>query len=361
MGYPETFTGFVIESQSPNPTFHKAELKPKVFEEYDVDIVIEACGVCGSDVHKITGGWGPCSLPLCVGHEVVGKVVQTGSKVSTVAIGDRVGVGAQISACLKCKNCESDNENYCPHMVDTYDGRYPDGTVSQGGYSSHIRAHEYFVFKIPDNIESSQAAPMLCAGITTYSPLVRANIGQGSKVAVVGIGGLGHFGIMWAKALGAEVYAISHSPSKEADAMALGASGFISTCDADWHKPWAFTFNFILNTADAADKFNMKDYMSTLAVNGTFHHVGLPDKPLPTMSAFDYMPGGYSMSVSHIGNRVEMQQMLKLASEMKITSWVQTIDISEAGCQEAIQRVQSGQPKYRVTLVGYEKAFGTTD
>ncbi|KAI1737921.1 chaperonin 10-like protein [Xylaria scruposa] len=150
MGYPETFTGFVIESQSTNPTFHKAELEPKVFEDYDVDIAIEACGVCGSDVHKITGGWGPCSLPLCVGHEVVGKVVRLESKVSTVAIGDRVGVGAQISACLKCKNCQSDNENYCPHMVDTYDGRYPDGTVSQGGYSSHIRAHEYFVFKIPD-------------------------------------------------------------------------------------------------------------------------------------------------------------------------------------------------------------------
>ncbi|KPM41149.1 NADP-dependent alcohol dehydrogenase 6 [Neonectria ditissima] len=343
MGYPNTFKGF---------------LEPKKFEDRDVDIAIDACGVCGSDVHKISGGWGSCSLPLCVGHEVVGRVVRKGPKASTVEVGDRVGVGAQIWACLECKNCKSDNENYCPHQIDTYDAPYPDGTISQGGYASHIRAHEYFVFKIPDNIETSQAAPMLCAGITTYSPLKRAGVGPGKKVAIVGIGGLGHYGIMWAKALGAETYAISHSPDKAADAKALGATELISTKDEGWQEPWAFTFDFILNTADATHHFDMSAYMSTLAVNGTFHNVGLPNEPLPAMKAFDFMPGGYSISASHIGSRPEMIEMLQLASKNKIKSWVQTIDISETGCKEAVEKVDQGKVKYRITLVGFDKVFG---
>ncbi|KAM0545357.1 hypothetical protein ACHAPJ_011429 [Fusarium lateritium] len=358
MGFPDTFEGFFIDSQSDWTKFRKAEFTSQPFQDRDVDIEVEACGVCGSDVHKISGGWGPCSLPLCVGHEVVGRVVRKGPKASTVEIGDRVGVGAQVSACLECKNCLSDNENYCPHQIDTYDSPYPDGTMSQGGYASHIRVHEYFVFKIPDNIECEIAAPMLCAGITTYSPLVRANIGPGKKVGVIGIGGLGHFGIMWAKALGAETYAISHSPHKAEDALALGAKEFISTSTKNWHEPWKYTFDFILNTADATDTFDIKTYMSTLAVNGVFHNVGLPDKPLPTMMVFDYMPGGYSMGASHIGSRPEMLAMLKLASEQNIKSWVQTIDISEDGCKEAVEKVHQGKTKFRVTLTGYDKVFG---
>lgn len=181
------------------------QFKPKPFGERDIDIRIEACGVCGSDVHTITGGWGEASLPLCVGHEIIGNAIKVGDKVTTVNVGDRVGVGAQIWACLECKVCKSDNENYCPHQVgafhtqsqdwvrltnalpDTYNAPYPDGTIAQGGYSSHIRAHEYFTFKIPDNIPSEIAAPMMCAGLTTWSPLVRAGAGPGKKIAVLGM------------------------------------------------------------------------------------------------------------------------------------------------------------------------------
>lgn len=159
---------------------------------------------------------------------------------------------------------------------------------------------------------------MLCAGITTYSPLVRAGIGPGKKVAVIGIGGLGHFGIMWAKALGAETYAISHSPYKANDAKALGAQEMISTQEKGWHEPWSFFFDYVLNTADATHNFDMKAYMSILTVNGTFHNVGLPDGPLPSMRAFDYMRGGYQMGVSHIGSRPEMLSMLELASKQNI-------------------------------------------
>lgn len=357
MGYPDTFEGFMVSSHKNWSDFKKQEYKPKPFEEYDVDILIEACGVCGSDVHTITGGWGEANLPLCVGHEVVGKAVKTGNKVTTVKQGDRVGVGAQIWACLKCKVCKSDNENYCPHQVDTYNAPYPDGTIAQGGYASHIRAHEYFTFPIPDNIPSHLAAPMLCAGITTYSPLVRAKAGPGKKVAVLGIGGLGHFALLWASALGAETYALSHSPEKEKDALALGAKEFICTKDKDWAKPWAFTFNFILNTADMTHTFNLAEYMSTLAVNGTFHNVGLPDEPLPQLKAQDFAPNGAQIGASHIGSRPEVLDMLKLASERNIKPYIETLDVGERGCKEAVERVKVNDVHYRFTLVNFDKAF----
>ena len=335
------------------------QFKPKPFEDHDVDIKIEACGVCGSDVHTINGGWGDCPLPICVGHEVIGKVIKVGDKVTLCKVGQRVGVGAQIQACLKCKVCKSDNENYCPHMVDTYGAPYADGTIAQGGYSSHIRAHEYFTFPVPDNIPSEEAGPMMCAGLTVWSPLVRAKIGPGKKVGVVGVGGLGHFAILWAVALGAEVYALSHSPSKAEDAKKLGAKEFISTEEKDWQKPWDFTFDFLLNTADMTHQFDMKAYMSTLAVNGIFHHVGLPDEPLPQMKAQDFAPNGALMGGSHIGNRPEALAMLKLASEKKVKPMIETIDISEKGCAEAVERVSKNDVHYRFALVGFDKVFGS--
>lgn len=260
-------------------------------------------------------------------------------------------------------------------MIDTYGAPYPDGTISQGGYSSHIRAHEYFTFKIPDNIETNIAAPMLCAGITTYSPLVRLGCGPGKKVAIVGVyvlpysshktqllisysGGLGHFAVMWAAALGAEVYVISHSPSKKEDALKMGAKHFISSGEKDWAKPYAFTFDFILNCADMTHEFNLDDYLSTMKVHGKFHNVGLPDQPLPQMKAQQFMPGGYYIGASHLGNREEMIEMLKLASEKNIKTWVETLDISEKGCAEAVTRVKKNDIRYRFTLTGYDKVFG---
>ena len=199
---------------------------------------------------------------------------------------------------------------------------------------------------------------MMCAGLTVWSPLVRAKVGPGKKVAVIGIGGLGHFGILWASALGAETYAISHSPRKEVDAKKLGATHFISTGEKDWHKPWAFEFDFILNTADMTHTFNIQQYMSTLAVNGEFHHVGLPDEPLPEMMAQDFTPNGSKMGGSHIGSRPEALAMLKLASEKGIHPLVETLDISEKGCAEALERVSKNDVRYRFSLVGFDKAFG---
>jgi alcohol dehydrogenase (NADP+) len=358
MPYPETAEGFMVTDHKNWSNFTKQEFKLKTFEDRDIDIAIDACGVCGSDVHTITAGWGEAPLPICVGHEVVGRAVKVGKDVKDIKVGDRVGVGAQIGADLTCGNCKADQENYCPNMVDTYGAKWPDGTLSQGGYASHIRAHEYFTFKIPENLETSIVAPMLCGGLTVYSPLVRLKAGPGKKVGIVGIGGLGHFAIIFAKALGAEVYALSHTPGKKDDALKLGAKEFINTTEKDWSEPWKFTFDFIVNCADATSKFNLSEYFGTLKVNGVFHNVGLPDEPLSAMSVGTFVPNGCYMGASHIGNRPEMLAMLELASKQNIKSWVQTIDISEEGCKEAVEKVYKNDVRYRYTLVNFDKQFG---
>jgi alcohol dehydrogenase (NADP+) len=160
----------------------------KKFEEDDVDVAVDACGVCASDVHTITGGWNEdIPLPLCVGHEIIGKVVKVGSKVKDIKVGDRVGVGAQVGADLTCNNCKADQENYCPNQIETYGAKYADGTVTQGGFFSHVRAHQYFTFKIPDALDTALVAPMFCAGITTYSPLKRLGAVPGKKIAICGL------------------------------------------------------------------------------------------------------------------------------------------------------------------------------
>ena len=223
--------------------------KPKNFEEDDVEIAITHCGVCGSDVHTLKQGWGESKLPLVVGHEVVGHATRVGSNVQGIKVGDRVGVGAQIASCLQCRQCKDGFENYCPKQVDTYvscaciyhdspaddlycvhqNAEYPDGTVTQGGYSTAIRANQQFVFPIPQEIESRDACSMLCGGLTVFSPLKTNGAGPGKKVGIVGIGGLGHYAILFAKALGAEVWAFTHSKDKMEDAKQLGAHHIVDT------------------------------------------------------------------------------------------------------------------------------------
>ncbi|KAF1991415.1 NADPH-dependent medium chain alcohol dehydrogenase [Aulographum hederae CBS 113979] len=358
MGYPETSEGFMVESFDKWTEFKKQEFKLKPFEDNDIDVAIDACGVCGSDVHTITGGWGEAPMPLCVGHEVIGRAVKVGPAVKTIKVGDRVGVGAQIQADLTCDNCKADQENYCPNSVDTFGAPYKDGTISQGGYAAYMRAHEYFTFKIPEEIPTAIAAPMMCGGITVYSPLVRLGCGPGKKVAIVGVGGLGHFAVLFAVALGAEVYVISHTPSKKDDVLKMGAKEFISSGEKDWSKPYKFAFDFILNTADATHKMPLPEYFSTLKVMGKFHNVGMPDHPISLMMQ-DFAANGCYIGTSHIGNRPEMEAMLELAAKQNIRSWVEEVQISEVGCKEVVERVyKNDRVRYRFTLVGYDEAFG---
>ncbi|KAI0425923.1 NADP-dependent alcohol dehydrogenase-like protein [Xylaria sp. FL1042] len=350
----------LIHSPDTWTTFHKNKFDVKPFGDHDVEVKIECCGVCSSDVHTITGGWGEQKFPLAVGHEIVGKAIRVGPKVTLIKEGERVGVGAQSWSCLECRQCKNDNETYCPKQMDTFGAVWPDtGIVTQGGYSSHVRTHEHWVFPIPDAIPSHLAAPMMCAGITSYSPLVRNGAGPGKKVAIVGLGGLGHFGVLFSKALGAETWVISRSHSKEEDAKAMGADGFLATQDKDWNKDHLMTFDLIVSTANSfGEGFDLAAYLALLDVHGKWISVGLPEDADLTIKPQSFMSNGCLIGASHLGSRKEMLAMLKLTAEKGIKSWVETVPISAENLSTTLQRLHKNDVKYRFAMVDYDKEFG---
>ena len=237
MSYPEKFTGVAIMDVNDWQHPKTVEFDPKVLGDHDVDVKVECCGVCGSDHHGSTGVWGEQPYPYVACHEVIGRVVKVGAKCdSGLKIGDRVGIGAQVWSCLECKRCKNSDEPYCPKAVWTMGIPYSDGYISKGGFANYIRLHEHFAIPIPDNLDSAEAAPLMCGGITVFSPLLRNGCGPGKKVGILGIGGIGHMGVLFAKAMGAEVYAISRTSRKKEDAMKLGADHFIATKE---EKGWA--------------------------------------------------------------------------------------------------------------------------
>lgn len=355
----DQFTGFQVHSSDTWTTFHKNKFDVKPFGDHDVEVKIECCGVCSSDVHTITGGWGEQKFPLAVGHEIVGKAIRVGPKVTLIKEGERVGVGAQSWSCLECRQCKNDNETYCPKQMDTFGAVWPDtGIVTQGGFSSHVRTHEYWVFPIPDAIPSALAAPMMCAGITSFSPLVRNGAGPGKKVGIVGLGGLGHFGALFSKALGAETWVISRSHSKEADAKAMGADGFLATEDKDWNKDHLMTFDLIVSTANSfGEGFDLGAYLALLDVHGRWISVGLPEEADLTIKPQSLISNGSLIGSSHLGSRKEMLAMLKLAAEKDIKSWVETVPISAENLSTTVQRLHKNDVKYRFTMVDYDREF----
>ncbi|KKA30000.1 hypothetical protein TD95_003824 [Thielaviopsis punctulata] len=355
--YPETFKGYAVLTKDKWETPAEYEFKPQPFGPRDIDIKIHACGVCGSDLHSATGGWGNSEFPLIPGHEIIGEAIRVGDQVKSVKVGDRVGVGAQVLSCMECDDCKNDNETYCAQWIDTYGARYQDGTLTQGGYASHIRAHEHFVFPIPATLDTATTAPFLCGGITVYSPLKRNAVGPGSKVGIIGIGGLGHFAVMLAAALGAEVWAISHTSAKRDDALALGATGFLATADKDWNKDHRRSFDFLLSTASAVDGFNIGDYLALLKTHCKFVSVGLPEQGW-MIKPQDMNPNGCFIGSSHLGSRRETLEMLKLVEEKGLKAWVEEVQISPENIGAALVKLHNGKPRYRQTLVGFDKAFG---
>ncbi|KAJ9192033.1 hypothetical protein DTO166G4_5222 [Paecilomyces variotii] len=360
MPYPEEAEGFQVDSPDSWTTFHKRYFPLNPFGDYDVDVKIEACGICGSDVHIISGGWGKQHFPLCVGHEIVGTAIRVGPKVTLIKEGQRVGVGAQVFSCGECKQCKNDNETYCQYkLIDTYGSKWPEtGLVSQGGYASHIRVHEWWVFPIPEKLETTIVAPMLCAGITVFSPLVRNGCGPGKKVGIVGIGGLGHFGLQFAKALGAEVWAISRTRAKEEDARKLGADGFIATAEEGWEKPHRCTFDLIVNAANSTKNFDLAKYLSMMDVHGHWINVGLPEEEGQVIKAQHLISNGVLIGATHLGSRREMLQMLQLAADKNLKAWAEEVQINEENLAVAVQRMKKGDVRYRMTLTGYDKVFG---
>ena len=326
--------------------------EPKKFEETDIDIEISHCGICGSDIHTLQSGWGPTDYPCVVGHEIVGKATRVGSKVTNgVKVGDRVGVGAQCGSCLRgdCAECSNGYENYCSKgSTHTYNGKWPTGEKSYGGYAKYWRGNNHFVFKIPDAIPSQEAAPMLCGGVTVYSPLKQNGAGPGKRVGIVGIGGLGHFGLLFAKALAADkVVAISRTDAKKADALKLGADEFIATADKDWETKHANSLDLIVSTV-SSPSLPLGGYLSLLDVGGKFIQVGAPEDVMPSFYAFALIIKKVSIGGSLIGSPNEIREMLQLAADKGVHPWINEKPMAEAN--KAIVDFEAGVPRYRFVL-----------
>ncbi|KAM0429548.1 hypothetical protein ACHAQK_011035 [Fusarium lateritium] len=329
--------------------------EPKKWEEDDVDIKITHCSICGADGHMLRSGWGQTSYPCCVGHEIVGRVVRVGSNVKHLQAGDRVGVGAQARSCLRdnCFHCSAGRPNYCPENINTYGGTYPNNIgKSQGGFGDYNRTHSRFVVKIPENLPSEYAAPLMCAGITVYSPLRKNNCGPSKTVGVIGVGGLGHFAILFAKALKAHrVVGISRKNSKRDDVLALGADDYIATDEKDqnWVTTHANSLDLIICTVSSAN-MPLDNYLKLLRYGGDFVQVGAPDDgDLPNVNAFTLINGGFKLSGSAIGSPQEIEEMLHLAVELDIKPWVELRPLDDAN--QAILDMEAGKARYRYVLV----------
>ena len=312
----------------------------------DVLIQVEYAGICHSDIHTVNGDWGPQPFPVVPGHEIVGLVTEVGSEVTRHQVGDRVGVGCMVNSCGECTNCRNGDEQYCAQgMVPTYAGPDRDGTTTQGGYSTHVVVDADYVLTVTEGIDPAAAAPLLCAGITTYSPLRRWGAGPGKKVAVVGLGGLGHMGVKIAHALGAEVTVLSQSLKKQEDGLRLGADQYHATSDPDTFEALAGTFDLIINTVSA--HIDVDAYLGLLAVDGTLVNVGAPAEPL-SLNVFSLITGRRSYAGSMIGGIAETQEMLDFCAEHSIGAEVEVIAAEQIN--EAYERVLASDVRYRFVI-----------
>ncbi|MEO7013408.1 MAG: NAD(P)-dependent alcohol dehydrogenase [Dokdonella sp.] len=330
----------------------KAPLAPWTIERrapgaHEVQIEIRFCGVCHSDIHQARGEWGGGIFPMVPGHEIVGEVGAVGSAVTKFKPGDRVGVGCFVDSCRECSACKEGEEQYCSGgMTATYNSlergtRQP----TYGGYSNRIVVNEDYVLRVPDAIPLDRAAPLLCAGITTYSPLRTYGLKAGDKVAVVGLGGLGHMGVKIARAMGAHVTVLSTSPSKRDDALKLGADDFAATGNPQTFKKLAGSFDFILDTVSAPHDYNA--YLGLLRRDGTMILVGMPDQPTP-LSAGPLIMGRRRLVGSLIGGIRETQEMLDFCAEHGVASDIELIPIEKIN--EAYERMIKGDVRYRFVI-----------
>ncbi|MEI3853177.1 MULTISPECIES: NAD(P)-dependent alcohol dehydrogenase [Ensifer] len=326
-------------------------LTPFTFERReprDDDVVIEIkyCGVCHSDIHQARNEWGNSAFPMVPGHEIVGIVTAVGSKVTKFKVGDRAGVGCFVDSCTTCATRDLDLEHYMPGLIVTYNGVEADGkTPTQGGYSDSIVVKEGYVLSIPENLPLDAAAPLLCAGITLYSPLRHWKAGPGKKVAIVGMGGLGHMGVKLAHAMGAEVTVLSQTLSKKEDGLKLGADHYYATNDPETFKALHGTFDLIICTVAAEIDWNA--YVNLLKVDGDFVLVGIPENAVP-VHAFSLVPARRSISGSMIGSIKETQEMLDFCGAHGIVSEIETIRIQQIN--EAYERVVKSDVRYRFVI-----------
>jgi uncharacterized zinc-type alcohol dehydrogenase-like protein len=322
-------------------TIERREVGPK-----DVLIDIKFCGICHSDIHQARGEWGPSYYPIVPGHEIAGIVAAVGDGVTEHAVGDRVGVGCLVDSCGECEHCLAGDEQYCARgNTQTYGSIDSGGNGTQGGYATQIVVKDDFVLRIPDEISLDAAAPLLCAGITTYSPLRRWGAGPGKRVAIVGMGGLGHMGVKLAHAMGAEVTVLSQTLSKRDDGLRLGADHYYATSDPETFAQLAASLDLIINTVSAEVDINA--YLSLLKVDGTLVNVGAPPQPLP-VHTFSLIFKRRSFAGSLIGGLRETQEMLDFCAEHGIGSEIEVIDAE--GINDAWERVLRSDVRYRFVI-----------
>ncbi len=330
----------------------KSDLVPYTFERRelaadDVALEIKYAGICHSDIHQAREEWGPANFPMVPGHEIAGVVTAIGSSVTKFAVGDLIGVGVYIDSCGKCDSCLRGLGNYCVEgMTGTYNGFERDGiTPTYGGYSNGFVVKEDYAVSIPAHLDLSGVAPLLCAGITLYSPLRNWKAGAGKKVGVIGLGGLGHMGVKFAHAMGADVTVFSHTPSKESDAKAMGADHFIATKNAEWNKDIRSSFDLILNTVAA--EIDLDPYLQSLKLDGTLVMIGLSGKPYP-IQAGTLLGARRSLAGSMIGGVPELQEMLNFCGEHNIVSDVEVIKADYIN--QAYERTIASDVKYRFVI-----------
>src|SRR5690349_7325155 len=322
-------------------TIERREVGP-----HDVLIEIKYAGICHSDIHTVRGDWGPQQYPLAPGHEIAGIVTEVGSEVTRHKVGDRVGVGCMVNSCKECANCLAGEEQYClKGMVGTYGAVDRDGTITQGGYSSHVVVTEDFVVRIPEGLDLDVAAPLLCAGITTYSPLRHWGAGPGKHVAVVGLGGLGHMAVKIAHAMGADVTVLSQSLRKQEDGLKLGADAYYATSDDATFEDLAGCFDLIVNTVSAG--IDIGRFLTLLKTDGTIVNVGAPPEPLP-VPAMQLIMQRRSFAGSAIGSIRETQEMLDFCAEHGIAADIEVISAEHVN--EAWERVLRSDVRYRFVI-----------
>lgn len=313
---------------------------------HDVAIEILYCGVCHSDIHQVRNEWGNSIFPMVPGHEIVGRVTAVGAHVKKFKVGDLAGVGCLVDSCRTCSQCQAGEEQYCETgSVGTYNSRDYAGNVTYGGYSTNIVVDENFTLRIPENLKLEAVAPLLCAGITTYSPIMHWKVSKGQKVAIVGLGGLGHMGVKFAVALGAEVTVISTSDNKAADAKKLGATNFVNSRRPEDMEKYRNHFDFILNTVSAPHSYD--SLLPLLKTNGSMVLVGAPPEPSQVVG-FNLILQRRTLAGSLIGGIKETQEMLDFCSKHNIVSEVEVIPVQQIN--EAYERMLKGDVKYRFVI-----------
>jgi uncharacterized zinc-type alcohol dehydrogenase-like protein len=323
-------------------SFNRREVGPK-----DVAIEITHCGICHSDLHQIKDDWGFSQYPMVPGHEIVGKVIQVGSEIQKFSVGQKVGVGCLVDSCQECPSCKDNEEQFCEQgSTQTYNGLDKHlGGMTYGGYSKLVVVDENFVLSMPEHLPTAASAPLLCAGITTYSPLKAANINANSKVGIVGLGGLGHVAVKIAAAMGATVCVISRTKDKLEDAKKLGATDYLALNDGDSLTMAAGSFDFILDTVSA--KHDINTLLNLLKPKATLTQVGLPSEPL-TISVFPFIFKKINFTGSLIGGIAETQEMLDFCGQHNITADIELLPMEQVN--EALIRLENSDVKYRFVL-----------